>query len=275
MTFHHTKRIKSEENVKSFLISATIPGVTPAAIGSFFSGFVFIHTNDVVIANLFNKRNKSIFYELNWKLKFLISYLISDFFKITVFLPFETRKQRFQLLHSKSEMKFQDLSAYMLRAYPVILAREFIFRLITLSFFFKFSLPEHKPKLKFEIEEVRDLIKIAEKEGQKLDFHYFLDYSNMSLRSKDSFYAFNVILSTFFATLITHPLDVVNTKILTQTNLKYKGFFQASKLIIQEEGINSLLTNALYFRFLFNVLSVSMSAYVFMSLNKKIIESFR
>ena len=169
-------------------------------------------------------------------------------------------------------MKLNDLSRYMIRAYPVILTREMIFRVITLGSYFKFCQPEHKPKLRYDIEEVRELIKIAEKEGIKLDFYYFVDYSNMTIRSKDVLFSINVIFSTFLATLITHPFDVVNTKILTQTRLKYKGFFQASKLIIAEEGLNSLFTNGLFMRFLFNVLSVSMASYVFMTLNMKIIQ---
>jgi hypothetical protein len=252
-----------------------LAGIVPAAIGSFAAGFVFIHTNDIVIANLFNKRKKSIFYDVNWKLKFLISYLISDFFKITIFLPFELRKQRFQMLQAKKDMKIKQLSGCMLRAYPIILTREFIFRVITLGSFFKFCLPEHKPKLKFDLEEVRDLIKMAEQEGKQLHYHFFMDYSNMVVRSKDSLFAINVMLSTFFATVLTHPFDVINTKILTQTELKYTGFFQAAKLVMKEEGINSLLANAIYFRFLFNVLSVSISSYVFLSLNSKIVDGSR
>jgi hypothetical protein len=190
------------------------------------------------------------------------SYVLSDFVKSTVFLPFEARKQRIQLAHSSLDIIFPNVFKYMLRAYPALLIRDTIFRVITFSSFLNSLNVEHKPRLKYNLEEIRDYIKIKEKQGEKYNVSYFMDYSKFNITSPFSHIMLNLLLCTVVATVITHPLDVIITKMLTQTRLKYKGIIQSFRLISKEENYKKLFFSGLSVRFSFNMLS-AMSVLVF------------
>ena len=85
-----------------------------------------------------------------------------------------------------------------------------------------------------------------------------------------------MFVCTAIATFITQPIDVISTKILTQTRLKYKGIFSGFKLVIQEEGYKKLFLAGLSVRISFNMLSAMSVMLLFENINyyiKKYYES--
>lgn len=197
----------------------------------------------------------------NWKGKMIISYILSDIVKTTIFLPFEARKQRLQLYHKTNDITISNVSRYMLRAYFPMILRDIIFRTITLGTFLNSLNVEHQPKLKYNLNEIRDFIKIKENEGERIQPSSFMDFSKFYVISPFPVVMANLVSCTIAATLITHPLDVIVTKIMTQTRLKYRGLFQSFKLIAKEEGHKKLFVSGLSFRVTFNILS-SMTVFI-------------
>ena len=150
----------------------------------------------------------------------------------------------------------------MIRAFPSLLLRDIIFRFISFSFFIKLLNVEHKPSFKYKFSEIKQYIQLKHKQGENVDPSVFMDYSQFKIKSSFNMIFLNLVFCTAFATLITHPLDVISTKILTQTRLKYKGLIQSYNLIIKEEGIKKLYLSGLSFRYSFNIIS-SMSVLLF------------
>lgn len=185
----------------------------------------------------------------------MYSFLLSDLVKTTIFLPFEARKQRIQLYHSLSEIKLSTVANFMVRAYFPMILRDSIFRVITLGTFLNSLNVEHKPTLKYNLGEIRDFIKLKSEQGEKISFHYFIDYSKFNIRNPPNIILIKMLFCTLIATVITHPLDVITTKMLTQTRLKYKGLFQSYNLILKEEGSKKLFMSGLSLRCSFNMIS--------------------
>jgi len=144
---------------------------------------------------------------------------------------------------------------YTLRAYPTLLIRDVIFRIVTVGTFLNNLNLEHKPQLKYKMSDIRDYIKMKEEMGEKVRYNYFLDYSKISIYSKVQLIFLNLIISTIIGTVVSHPFDTIGTKMLTQTRLKYKGVIQSYKLILKEESIKKLFLSGLSFRVSFNLLS--------------------
>ena len=61
--------------------------------------------------------------------------------------------------------------------------------------------------------------------------------------------------SAIVATLLSHPFDVVFTKLASQSTLRYKGIFGALKTVVKDEGLGKLYSGMDY-RLLYNLLSV-------------------
>jgi hypothetical protein len=67
----------------------------------------------------------------------------------------------------------------------------------------------------------------------------------------------NMFLSVIAATLISHPFEVVFTKIASQRQLKYTNIFKTPLEIIREEGIGKITIGGLWPRICYNLLSTS------------------
>jgi hypothetical protein len=221
-------------------------------VGSFLAGFTFIYTNEKFLEYFFNKKSKH--YEMNWKLKLLVSYLMSDVIKAAVFLPFEARKQRIQMFHNLTDLTVGNMGNFMLRAYFPLVLRDLLFRFISFGSFIKFLNVEHQPVLKYKMPEIQSFIKYKEKMGESVEPHIFVDYSKLVIKSNFNAIFFNLVFCTMFATVVTHPFDVIATKILTQTRLKYRGLIQTYNVVVREEGVKKLFMSGLGVRFSFNML---------------------
>jgi len=189
----------------------------------------------------------------NWKAKIIMSYICSDVIKTTVFLPFESRKQRLQM--HQTDLGIFTISKNAFRAFIPMIARDIIFRIITLGSFLNSLNIEHKPTLKYKLSEIRELIKESEKKGEKLNVSFFMDYSKFNIYSTFPLIFFNLVICTIVATIVTHPTDVVITKILTQTRPKYKGLIQGIGIISKEDSYKKLFFSGLSVRISFNILS--------------------
>lgn len=240
-----------------------------AGIGSFLSAYMFVFLHEKTIFYLFDKNKKdnrpNFVNNLTWKGKFVVSYMFCDIVKLAVFLPFEARKQRIQMY--QKDIQFNEMLKYTWRAYPPLLIRDLVFRTVTLGSFLNNINLEHSPKLKYKMEDIRDYIHMKEKAGEKVRYNYFLDYSKLSIYSTVQAVYLNLIFSTIIGTVISHPFDTIATKILTQTRLKYKGLFQAYKLIIKEESFKKLLFSGLSMRTSFNLLSGSVVIFSYEKMN--------
>ena len=61
--------------------------------------------------------------------------------------------------------------------------------------------------------------------------------------------------SAIIATLISHPFDLVFTKLVSQRSLKYTGVMGAMRTIVKEEG-KSKIYSGVDFRLLYNLVSI-------------------
>lgn len=218
----------------------------------------------------FRKNKQTLLDNYNWKAKIIVSFLLSDIAKATVFLPFEARKQRIQLGQKVADLGVGDISKYMLRAYFPMVIKDVIFRIVILSSFLFTLNVEHKPVLKYNLSEIKELIHHHEQKKERVNVSYFMDYSKFNIYSPFHYILINLVLCTVAATVITHPLDVIATKILTQTRLKYKGLFQSYSLIAKEEGIKKLFYSGLSVRISFNLFSAMNVLILYEGFNSKI-----
>ena len=252
-----------------------ISGVISAGIGSYLSAYLFVFLHEKSIFWLFDKNNKNrpdFLSSLTWKGKIITSYILSDIFKLAVFLPFEARKQRIQMAQYK--MTLSETLKYAWRAYPPLLIRDLIFRTVTIGSFLNNLNLNHSPQLKYKMEDIRDYIKMKEDIGEKVRYNYFLDYSKISIYSSVPQIFLNLIFSTILGTVLSQPFDTIGTKMLTQTRLKYRGLFQSYKLILKEESFKKLVFTGLSFRVSFNLLSGTFVIFSYEKLNSIVFSQY-
>jgi hypothetical protein len=118
---------------------------------------------------------------MDWKAKLISSYILADIVKVSVFLPFEARKQRIQMYHVINDLGKKNYSNYMMRAFIPMVLRDTIFRIITLGAFLKQLNVHHQPTLKYKLNDIKDYIRTKEKSGQKVNVSYFMDYSRFHI----------------------------------------------------------------------------------------------
>lgn len=250
-----------------------IAGVTAAGVGSFLSGYFFIYCNEKFLFYFFKKKKEKPPYidQLSWKGKVLLSYICSDVIKSTIFLPFEARKQRIQMCQSYVPVQF--VVQNMTRAFLPFVLKDVLFRIVTLGSFLNFLQVKHQPHLKYDINDIRDYIKSKESNRERILVSDFVDYSKIEIYSPFSMIFFNLIMCNIVATLVTQPLDVIATKILTQTEVRYRGMISAYKMIIKEDGVIKLVYSGFQFRLAFNILS-SMSVMILYEKINKLIKDY-
>ncbi len=246
--------------------------MTSAGLGSFLSGYCFILANEKFLHYFFRKgKDKSSFISnMDWKAKLISSYILADIVKVSVFLPFEARKQRIQLYHLINEIGVKNYSNYMMRAFFPMILRDAIFRIITLGAFLKKLNVHHQPTLKYKLNDIKEYIRTKEKSGQKVNVSYFMDYSRFHIYSPFPTILLNLVFCSVFATIITQPIDVIITKILTQTRLKYRGLISSYFIIVKEEGLKKLFLSGLSPRISFNTLSAMTVFLMYENINSKI-----
>lgn len=175
------------------------------------------------------------------------------------------------MFHNLSDLKISLIGNFMLRAYIPLVLRDVIFRIVSFGSFVQLLSVDYKPKLKYKIDDINHYIRQKQRSGEYVDGSVFVDHSELFIKSSFNSIFANLVISTIFATFVTQPLDIITTKILTQTRLKYKGIFNAYNTIIEEEGIKKLFFSGLGVRCSFNILS-SMSVLL---LYNKLVKYFK
>ena len=160
----------------------------------------------------------------------------------------------------------QLFHAWYLGITPLIL-RDFLFRSTLLGFYYGTTHIEHSPNLKFSMSEMLGYLKYCrEVKGENATFenkkHLFIDYHNYQVKTKMNFRFLLMLLGNLFATVITNPIDVWLTKLLTQQERKYKGLIDCMIKVYREEGIKKFL-GGVHPRFMFNAINGTLFLYIY------------
>ena len=104
----------------------------------------------------------------------------------------------------------------------------------------------------------------------------FYEYHNYKVKTNFTTRLTLMIIANAVACLITNPIDVCLTKILTQNpknirmeglepgqTKKYTGLIQALRTVYKEEGRNKLLLGGIHPRFMFNFFSGTMFLFIY------------
>lgn len=84
----------------------------------------------------------------------------------------------------------------------------------------------------------------------------------------------DLIIASSAATLISHPFDVMVTKIGSQRYIKYENVVNAVQTIVKEEGLSKLLGSGIQFRLVSCLLSMYITAGMYPSLIKMVAEAY-
>jgi hypothetical protein len=272
-------------NINKVTNKGLIAGVTSSAFGSVISSTVFILLNNALLKQEFknyevnfrilkqssnpteaNKKRLSNYNKgFDWKYALLKSYLIADIAKTIVFMPFEARKQRIQMGHSSEYLYNSEFFRNMFKALPLYIIRDCASRLISMYFFLNFLDTSYCPRLKYSIEEIQYLLKKGYIDNNSNGLSECLDYSNFIIDSPYDKKFSVLIFACLASTIITHPLDVISTKFLTQTDRTYTSVINSCKLIYKSEGISKILYSGFVPRLYFNLLS-ALNVFVFYNL---------
>lgn len=145
-------------------------------------------------------------------------------------------------------------SAAALGWFPMMF-RDIIYRSILLGFYYGTTTISHEPKLKYSVPQIADIMRQRRIEGHEESFedikHMFYDYHNYDVKTKMHIRYVYMVLATFIATLITNPIDVCTTKIMTQQEKKYTGFWNCLATVYKEEGAKKFLSG-IHPRFMLN-----------------------
>jgi hypothetical protein len=94
--------------------------------------------------------------------------------------------------------------------------------------------------------------------------HIFYEYHNYQIKSSYTTRLSILLFSNLIATLITNPIDVCLSKILTQKpHQKYTGLFMAMRTVYKEEGYFKLFFGGIHPRFMFNLYNGCMFLFIY------------
>lgn len=100
-----------------------------------------------------------------------------------------------------------------------LMFRDLSFRAIILAFYYGSTEIKHEPKLKYSVPQIADIMRQRRSEGHEESFedisYMFYDYHSYDIKTKLHIRYVYLIIANVFATLITNPIDVCVSKILT------------------------------------------------------------
>lgn len=189
-------------------------------------------------------------------------------------MPFEARKQRIQMKHASEFLYNSNFYINTIKAYPLLLIRDVIVRVLTLGVFLNLMDVVYSPKPVYNINEIQNILKQAEINGFSVDVNMFIDYSHFN-----NFSSFNnqfsmLVMCCFFTTILTHPLDVLATKYLTQTDKTYGSLFKTISRIYKYEGIKKFFYSGFSPRLTFNVISALNIMTIYNSINGELMKYY-
>ena len=99
--------------------------------------------------------------------------------------------------------------------------------------------------------------------------YLFMDYHNYKISTEMQTRFLLMLYANAVGTVITNPIDVCLTKLVTQKERKYKGFIDCLIKVYRQEGPNKLMAG-LHPRFMFN----SINGVIFLYLYEQVISQF-
>ena len=97
--------------------------------------------------------------------------------------------------------------------------RDLSFRSIILGFYYGSTTIQHEPKLKYTVPQIADIMRQRRMEGHQESFdeisHMFYDFHNYDVKTKIHVRYLYMIIANLFATVLTNPIDICLSKMLT------------------------------------------------------------
>ena len=92
--------------------------------------------------------------------------------------------------------------------------------------------------------------------------YLFYDFHNYDVKTKVHVRFALLVLANFVATIVTNPIDVCLSKIMTQQYPKYTGLFNCLRTVYKEEGAYKFLSGW-HPRFMFNMANGALFLYIY------------
>lgn len=246
-----------------------ISGLVSGFLGGFTGAATFIMVHDKLTWKIYTDP-KYASWDFRYKNYFI--FVCSDFCASFSRIFFETRKQLLQMCNQRILLSEIVTGCY-LGITPLIL-RDFLFRTTLLSVFYSTTTIEHTPALKFALPEILAYIKHWKKNGDEHatiqnKYHLFIEHHNYKISTALHNRFLLMLLANLVGTLITNPIDVCLSKLLTQRERKYTGLINCLFTVYKEEGWRKFLSG-IHPRFMFN----SLNGVMFLYLYDQVITSF-
>ena len=242
--------------ISRVLCTALISGVVSGFCGAGLGGLTFITTFNLL-------SNQAYFHKkydwIDFRLKNMAIFLASDLAASITRLPFETRKQLVQMANYDLDMSVIVRNSK--AAIIPLMARDISFRFILLSTYYSTTQIDHEPKLKYSVPQIVHYMKLRRDAGyddsMKSMQGLIYDYHHYNIKTGYLVRFWMTIFGNLLATIVTNPIDVALTKIMTQhpkkpDEMKYKGLISTMKTIYTEEGAWKF-ASGVHPRFMFNL----------------------
>ena len=111
---------------------------------------------------------------------------------------------------------------------PMII-RDFIFRITLLGIFYGTQHVEQKSELRYSLSEIIDYLRYCREKKSEVDAsyqnksHLFIDHHNYKIKTPMHLRFVLMLVANAVGTLVTNPIDVCMTKLITQGENKYTG----------------------------------------------------
>lgn len=107
--------------------------------------------------------------------------------------------------------------------------------------------------------EMIDYVKYCRSNGEKdatmkSKSHLFMEYHNYEIKTPMQTRFLLMVYANLVATVVTNPIDVCLTKLLTQREKKYRGLIDCLRQVHEQEGPRKFMSG-LHPRFMFNLIN--------------------
>lgn len=250
-----------------------ISGIFTHFLGAAVGGLSFISSYKYFTYYFF-ELNQHTKHNWDFRLKNIVIYLISDVCAGVSRIFFEARKQLLQMCEKDIALRDIFKGCY-LGLFPLLL-RDTLFRTTILTFYYATTHIEHKPQLKYTVPQITYHLKALREKGYDVTFtdmkYVFFEYQNYDVKTKVTTRFLLLIFASLLATIITNPIDVCLTKLITQRNNKYTGLIDCLRQVYKQEGKIKFFSG-LHPRFMFNIMNGVMFLYVYDRFIEKIKKS--
>ena len=240
-----------------------ISGLVSGFLGGLSGSFTFICVYNAMTWKIYTE-DKYRSYDFRYK-NYLI-FVTSDFWAWFTRIFFETRKQIIQMWN-KDVLMSHIARGWYLGLVPMIV-RDFLFRSTLLSVFYTTQRLEQKTKLKFTVSEIIDYLKYCREDKGEVNatyqskLHLFIEFHNYENKTAMNIRFLIMIFANLIGTLVTNPIDVWMTKLITQNQRKYTGLLNCLRTVYKEEGVWKFMAG-IHPRFMFNSINGILFLYIY------------